>query len=151
MSTLTIEESLRALSARPPEGKNQGAKPEDFAELEALTDVPPELRQLWAWANGCSRFFLRLDSFDQCTDDLYSIKIAVMELEMNREAGMREGLIPFAGEDGSGDSLVFELSTGRILYWNHEDEDEDDDDDDENEVAGSLAELLARSVKTHHA
>jgi hypothetical protein len=29
-------------------------------------------------------------------------------------------LVPFGGEAGSGDSLVLDVKTGRVLYWDHE-------------------------------
>lgn len=48
-------------------------------------------------------------------------------------------LVPFGGEAGSGDSLVLDVKTGRVLYWDHEEGEADASDP----VAKSLEELLA--------
>lgn len=136
----TIEETLATLGPKVA-GKKKGAT--SFAKLEALTPVPDALRALWAYSNGFSRMFLRGDYFPECTDDLYTVDVAAKVMKMNLEAGMDPKLVPFGGEAGSGDSLVLNVKTGRVLYWDHEEGEADASDP----VAKSLEELVARSVK----
>lgn len=136
----TIEETLARLGPKP-KGKKKGAS--TFAKLEALTPVPDGLRALWGYSNGFPRLFLRGDSFTECTDDLYTVDVAAKVMKMNVEAGMSPKLLPFGGEAGSGDSLVLDVKTGRVLYWDHEEGEADTSDP----VAKSLDELLARSVE----
>ena len=136
----TIEETLATLGPEV-KGKKKGAT--SFAKLEALTTVPDALRVLWGYSNGFPRMFLRGDYFTECTDDLYSVEVAAKVMKMNLEAGMDPKLVPFGGEQGSGDSLVLNVKTGRVLYWDHEEGEADASDP----IAKSLDELLARSVK----
>lgn len=136
----TLEDVLRALRSRPPRGKQPGAI--SFAMLEKLTRIPDSLRALWGWSNGCEALFFRTGMADPeyPGDDFYSVEIAAQELAINRkEAGMKRHLIPFGGEEGSGDCLVLDTKSGRVHYWNHEQGDVEPEP-----VAGSLEELVSR-------
>ncbi|MFT3775162.1 MAG: SMI1/KNR4 family protein [Minicystis sp.] len=138
----TMEDVLAGLAASPPKGKKAGAT--SFAKLEKLTEVPESLRALWSWSNGCEGLLRRFDAKvlpDSAWDDLFSVNTAAKVLALNLEADMEPHLIPFGGEQASGDCLVLDTKTGRVHYWDHEEGDVDPDP-----IAKSLPDLLARAL-----
>jgi hypothetical protein len=119
--------------------KVSGAK--SLAKLEALVTVPPELRALWSWADGCPGLLVMFADDLGRALDLFSVDDAVKTIEINRDAAdFPEDLIPFAGESGSGDCFAID-GKGRVVYWDHE-------EGEASPHAKSLAVVLASTLKS---
>ncbi len=122
--TPTVEEQVHALGEAltryAPERVAKVRPAKSLAKLEALVAIPPALRALWSWADGFPGLLVTASDDLERGFDLFSVSVAAKTIAMNREAGgFADDLIPFAGEDGSGDCYALD-ARGRVLYWDHE-------------------------------